>query len=43
MFVVELPGYFLKVLAIPKAKVVRVSSQYRPTATMGNVGDVLID
>lgn len=43
MFVPKLPGSFLQVLAIPKAKCGRVFSQHSPTATMGNVGVVFID
>lgn len=42
-FVLKLPGYYLKVLAVLKAKVVKVFSQDRPSATMGNIGDVLTD
>lgn len=40
MFVLKLPEYFLKVLAILKVNVVRLFSQCRPPATLGNVGDV---
>lgn len=43
MFVPKLPGYFLKVLAIPMGKGGRVFSQHSPTATMGYVGVVFID